>query len=362
MIADISASGDSNSSSSITIPPSLFQLISDSFLKTDDLLLKLNAIELFQQLGQSEQGRRFLSSNEVVEKIGEQLTSEVAMMDDRVVPTCVLFLAYAMRINGCNESDDSKKKSKELYDKFYKSSMEPLLKEFAYTPPADPSSDYKKFTLLKVFSELSQLEESVVPGIEAEVCSNGDPLLYSFAKGCLTSTNVERCKSAICSFISYPNGGNTSDNKIRTLHSILPIVVDVWANKCGSNPELRPFVYQLLQRGAEVSTSDNCVKFLLIESGHAFRSTLLEPCTTSESSHDARVEKSILLKKLIENPRTVEVLGGKTTEPYAILKNAASRGAYGIRGQKKGEDGEDDTAPVVPGEAGVKVGNLGMSL
>merc|ERR1712085_21468 len=62
---------------------------------SDDILIKLNAVELFVELGSSEIGRNFLSEQHMIEKIAEELKDEnFSSIDSRVTPTCALFLSY----------------------------------------------------------------------------------------------------------------------------------------------------------------------------------------------------------------------------------------------------------------------------
>eukprot|EP00392_Amoebophrya_sp_AT5.2_P011643 g11722.t1 len=302
-----------------TVPENALVLLRDSYF-TDDILLKLNAIELFQHLGASDQGRSFLLKGGLPEKIAQELNGEDASnavtLDERVAPTCVLFLGYIVA-----------QEPQKYFAKFF--SRGPLRTWVGRFLAAPATADVAKLCLLKLFGAIGQISDEEFASAETGFTAF-HPELLKFAKDSVSgknTTNAEKSKTAIASWITitakFPHRGvDIVDDAIYLLR---PEVAAL-------NAELRPFVYQLLANCAKDSVAS-----LRVIQAEQVRTVLLD--FASETTHDSRVEKHQFVRNLVSCTDVCENVLEEGA--MGMLKVYAEKGPY---------------MTLMGGEARVKVG------
>jgi len=293
---------------------------------SDDILIKLNAVELFVELGSSEIGRNFLSEQHMIEKIAEELKDEnFSSIDSRVTPTCALFLSYALRIRN----------DLILFNKLWPI-LQPRLVEFS---SQGSQAHAKKLILLQIFSQLSYISFEN----DKDVIGPGS-LLYEFAKESLKSSDEELCRAACATWVSI--GGGSS--KLRDFGPITEAAVDIWARRGAS---LRPFSYQLLSvtvsKGNNIKELFSCTNSTNSK-GLELRREILENMD-SEPSHDARMERYGFLKAILnfdvvqKNKVTVEeVLGSASIARITAIVKSGPYGNGGNGGKKRLKTNNED--------------------
>ncbi|CAD7942143.1 unnamed protein product [Amoebophrya sp. A25] len=273
---------------------------------TEDILLKLNAVEFWNQLGESAVGRAFLLTNGLPDRIAAELADDATLsLDDRVAPTCVLYLAFIVAQNedkllveqqatggapstttttgAAAGSTTTMKQSSSMLKRYFHPVLKPWVERFLEAPAS--AGEVPKLVALRVFGQLaaSVADETF---FEQELQTSFAPLWRLAAQDALLGTNMERCKLALVQWIAI-----ASRFPSRARHVLEPLVSHVLPEKT----DLRPFAYQLLAR---MSRDSNLALQLL--QAESVRALLLD--FGSETTHDARMEKHGFVRALLGRP------------------------------------------------------------
>ncbi|CAD7960960.1 unnamed protein product [Amoebophrya sp. A120] len=296
-------------SADVEVPKSAFQLLVQAYF-TEDILLKLNAVQLFEQLGTSRYGRKLLLTENLPNLIKQELTEGDNMqlsLDPKIAPMCVLFCCFILQQEPENYFND-------LYEQLILKYVEEFL-------AAPNTNEIAKLCLLKMFGAVFQVH---FPNSQknAVVESNW----VEFAKGAIAkSTNPEICKAGLVAWIiattsTEKNQESKANLKIAP-HVIRPALELL--TKQSLNAELRPFLYQLL---ANLACDFSCAR-MLIESDE-IRQILLD--FGSETTHDGRVEKHLFVKNLLEKTEVCRQLLDE--QGLEMLELYVRKGPYGAVG------------------------------
>ena len=279
------------------VVPNGFAKIAESFF-TEDILVKLNAIEVFQTLNRSTAGQRFLFEEAgLPERIANELADPMSSsLDPRIAPICVLFLSHVIR-----------QRPDPYLGKFFDSVLLPLLTEFVHSSPVQ--YPLHKFTVVRVVGELGQLPDwKFLGGGEVGSPARG---VFEFAKEAVLATNEELQKVSLTAWIAI------TDAYPQRAAVILEHVLRVLREK-GAEP--RPFCYQFL---ANAARSEEMAMFII--QSDQIRNLLLD--FGSETTHDARVEKHRFAKELVQRRAVRNLL---EREAFDMLQAYVDKGPYNM--------------------------------